>query len=71
MIKLALAGALVLAPTLAAHCAELPSRDGKSAPAAAARTYEFKGKRGILSADGQTCMVFGGYVSVQGGYLPH
>jgi hypothetical protein len=67
--KSALAALVAFAVALPAAAAELPSRQGQSEPPKSAKTCEIKGKKGFLSADGQTCITFSGYISggVEGG----
>ena len=69
MLRSLISAAMMLA--LPASAAELPSRAQKSEPASEAKACEIKGKHGFLTADGQTCVVVGGYISVHGAFAPH
>ena len=61
--KPALAALVALVVALPAAAAELPTRLGHPEPHKSAKTCEIKGKKGFLSADGQTCITFSGYIS--------
>ena len=62
-LKSAFAALVAFIVALPAAAAELPSRSGSPEPHKSAKTCEIKGKKGFLSADGQTCITFSGYVS--------
>ena len=61
---------LAFAVALPAAGAELPSKTTPPPPAAAKRC-QINGKPGFVSADGQTCMAVGGYVSAHATTASH